>query len=88
MEERPHRELHRNSRKIAAPGESPPVQQVDQLMTVKEAAVHLRMSASTLYHWIHNGKTKLPFVKISRSVRFVRSELDAWIQKNAKRRMC
>ena len=59
--------------------------QADRVMTVREAAEYLRMSVSTLYHWIQ--KKKIPVVKLSRSDRLLKSDLDAFILANRRGRV-
>jgi excisionase family DNA binding protein len=48
------------------------------LMTVKEASVFLSISVSTLYGWV--WQRKIPFVKVGRALRFVRADLEKFIQ--------
>lgn len=50
------------------------------LLTVKEAANFLAVSASTLYGWVY--LRRIPFVKVGRSLRFELAELQSFIQSN------
>lgn len=50
--------------------------QAESLWTVDEAAAHLRVSKSWMYRQVASGL--VPTVRLGRSVRFRRSELDAW----------
>jgi len=53
----------------------------DKLINIKEAALMLSLSASTLYQWVSAGK--IPHVKLSaRAVRFRLSQIDGIIDKN------
>jgi len=51
-----------------------------KLMTVKEAAVFLAVSTSTLYGWV--WQRRIPFVKVGRALRFEWTELQKFIQAN------
>jgi excisionase family DNA binding protein len=48
-----------------------------ELLTAKEAAVHLGVKETTIWYWLTLGK--LPSVKIGRARRFEKSALDAII---------
>lgn len=56
--------------------------QLDRLLTVEEAAVLLSVSPKTVRNWVYKGQ--IPYIKISRIVRFKRSELDRWIEEGAR----
>jgi len=47
------------------------------LITIDELSAYLRIPKPTLYTWTH--MKKIPFIKIGRSVRFDKAEIDAWI---------
>lgn len=49
----------------------------DRLLTVKEAAAYLGYAEGTIYNKV--GAETIPFVRLGRTVRFRRSELDRWI---------
>lgn len=51
-----------------------------RLMSVKEAALYLAIPPSTLYRRI--WERRVPFVRLGRSVRFDRRDLDALIESN------
>lgn len=55
----------------------------EQLLDEKQAAQHLTVSPGTLAVWRCTGRYSLPFLKIGRMVRYRRSDLDAWIEKQA-----
>ena len=50
----------------------------DQLLTTAEVAEILSVKPGTIRTWVWTGK--IPSVKIGRLRRFLRSELDAWIE--------
>ena len=50
------------------------------LMTVDEAAAYLRLASWTLRHWV--CKKKIPFVRLGRSVRFRRKDLERFVAQN------
>ena len=54
--------------------------QSDYLLTDEEAAKILGVTPGTLQVWRSTGRYKLPFVKVGRNVRYVRSNLIDWIQ--------
>jgi excisionase family DNA binding protein len=73
------------NRKHANRAKSPSVPAPEiQYMTVIEAANYLRLKPQTLYRWAADGK--IPFHKLHRSIRFIKSELDAWVGKQIKPR--
>jgi excisionase family DNA binding protein len=51
-----------------------------RLMTVKEAASYLAVSVATLYTRVSHRE--IPFVKLGRSIRFDRADLDAMIEES------
>ena len=55
--------------------------QVEELMTAKEAAAYLRVHLQTIYQWQLDGK--IPAEKAGRSLRFRKSDLDAWLKGRA-----
>jgi len=50
------------------------------LLTIREAAQYLAVSASTLYGWV--WQRRIPFVKIGRALRFDAQDLAAFIDAN------
>lgn len=48
-----------------------------ELMTVEELAAYTKLSPGTIYNRI--GKGTIPVVRLGRTVRFRRSEIDAWM---------
>jgi len=53
-----------------------------ELYNEAAAALYLGIAARTLALWRSNGAYGLPFVRIGRSVRYSRAELDAFIAKH------
>lgn len=48
----------------------------DEVLDVKGAAAHLKVSHHTVYKWAEKGK--LPCERYGRALRFSRRTLDAW----------
>ena len=54
----------------------------DMLLNVKQVAQYLQLKESTIYSWAQDGK--IPAIKIGRTWRFRRSDLDAWLERHLK----
>jgi len=54
-----------------------------QIMTVEEVATYLRVSERTIYDWAQKGE--LPAGKLGNTWRFLRSEVDQWVNSRLKR---
>ena len=52
----------------------------EELLTPKETAEILRVSIGTLANWRVNQRLWLPFVKLERSVRYRRSDIQAFLE--------
>jgi len=50
------------------------------IMTVKQVADYLQMKESTIYAWTQSRK--IPAIKIGRTWRFWRDDIDAWLKKH------
>lgn len=50
------------------------------LLNESEAAAFLDITIGTLQVWRSTGRYGIPFVKIGRSVRYKRADLEAWIE--------
>jgi excisionase family DNA binding protein len=50
------------------------------LLNVKQVAQYLQLKESTIYSWAQDGK--IPAIKIGRTWRFRRSDLDAWLERH------
>lgn len=53
-----------------------------QLMIAAEVALWLRMRCSTIYMWAATGK--IPSVKMNGAIRFVRSDIEHWINDRSR----
>jgi len=56
----------------------------DELFTTKRAAKYLGFETNTLAVWRSNGRHNLKFVRIGRSVRYRKSELDRFLDEGMK----
>lgn len=54
----------------------------DTLLNVQEVAEFLQMNAATIYGWAQEGK--IPAIKLGRSWRFRRADLEKWLDANSK----
>ena len=54
----------------------------DKLLNVKQVAQYLQLKESTIYSWAQDGK--IPAIKIGRTWRFRRSDLDSWLALHLK----
>lgn len=52
----------------------------DPLLTDPEAAQYLKVKDGTLANWRCTGRRKIPYIRLGRSVRYRRSDLDAYLQ--------
>lgn len=48
-------------------------------LTVNELADYIRVSRHTLYKWLRKGVFPVPFCRLERSLRFLRSDIDVWM---------
>lgn len=56
--------------------------QPEPLLNVQEVADFLRINTATVYGWAQSGQ--LPAIKVGRSWRFRRVDLEAWLDRNRK----
>jgi excisionase family DNA binding protein len=54
----------------------------DTLLNVKQVAQYLQLKESTIYSWAQDGK--IPAIKIGRTWRFRRMDLDSWLERHLK----
>lgn len=54
----------------------------DTLLNVKQVAQYLQLKESTIYSWAQDGK--IPAIKIGRTWRFRRADLDTWLERHLK----
>jgi excisionase family DNA binding protein len=52
------------------------------LLNVKQVAQYLQLKESTIYSWAQDGK--IPAIKIGRTWRFRRTDLDSWLERHLK----
>ena len=53
----------------------------DKLLTRAEAAEYLGLCPQTLAVWAITGRYNLSMIKVGRSVRYRKSDLDAWLER-------
>lgn len=56
-----------------------------ELMTREEAADYLSIQTQTLAVWASNGRYNIPYIRVGRSVRYRRSDLDRWLESRTVR---
>ena len=54
----------------------------ENVLTTEQAAAYLKLSPSTLVLWRQNGEPALPFVRCGRSIRYLRSDLEAFLDQH------
>lgn len=54
----------------------------DDIMTVKELALYLKIAEKTAYRFASEGK--VPGFKVGSAWRFKKSQIDEWIEKQAE----
>lgn len=54
----------------------------DAVLTIDELAEYLKLSKSTLYHFVRDGK--IPGVKVGRHWRFNKAAIDEWMRKGGR----
>jgi excisionase family DNA binding protein len=56
---------------------------MERLMTAKQVSELIEVNPSTVYHWVSEGF--IPYVKLGKCIRFKKSELLRWIDKNYRK---
>jgi excisionase family DNA binding protein len=56
--------------------------QEEPLLTVSELAQLTKIAKSTLYDWVHQGY--IPHLKLGSCVRFRASEVNTWLERQAR----
>ena len=56
---------------------------IDKLLTTAQVAEWLNVSESTIRKWVHYGF--IPYVKIGRCVRFIREDIEKWLQERTEK---
>lgn len=54
----------------------------DEILTVKELAIYLRIAEKTAYRFVAEGK--IPAFKVGSAWRFKKGEIDDWIKRQSK----
>jgi len=54
----------------------------DSLLSVKEVAEFLQVNTTTVYAWAQGGR--MPAIKLGRSWRFRRADLEYWLNRNRR----
>ncbi len=52
----------------------------ERLLSTQDVADVLNVPVATIYSWRHEGKPMPPAVKMGRSLRFRRADVDAWVE--------
>ena len=52
-----------------------------KLLNQRQAAQYLGTTVGTLNSWRHGGKNTLPFIRWGNRIRYRKSDLDAWIER-------
>lgn len=68
----------------AAQGNATSARAADPLLDRPQAAEYLGVTPGTLEVWASTGRYSLPFVKVGRSVKYRKSDLDAWLAKRTR----
>lgn len=55
----------------------------ETLLNVKQVADFLQLKESTIYSWAQDAK--IPAIKIGRTWRFRRSDLDQWLERHLRK---
>ena len=55
------------------------------LLTQQEVAKYLGTTVGTLNVWRHLGRNAIPFVRLGRSIRYRKEDLDTWIDSHVVR---
>jgi excisionase family DNA binding protein len=59
-----------------------PSVQADELLTIAEVAIYLKLSRRTAWRWCKNGQ--LPAVKVGHQWRVARSDLENFVRRRGK----
>ena len=54
----------------------------EKLLNVKQVAEYLQLKESTIYSWAQDSK--IPAIKIGRTWRFRREDLDSWLERHLR----
>src|ERR1700674_1737851 len=73
---------HKQTPTAATAANSSPVSSSSEILTVDEVAALLKVPPSSIYEWTRFRGTQrvpLPHRKVGKYLRFLRSEIDAWL---------
>jgi excisionase family DNA binding protein len=59
---------------------TPSSSQASRWLTTTEAAEYLGLEPGTLCVWRSTGRYSMPYHKVGRAVRYLRDDLDAWLE--------
>lgn len=51
----------------------------DKMMTLEELSDYIKISRSILYKCVREKTLGIPHIKINKAVRFLKSDVDAWV---------
>jgi excisionase family DNA binding protein len=57
------------------------VKPVTELKTHREAAEYLGIAEQTLHNWRATGRVRIPFVRVGRLVKYLRTDLDQFLER-------
>ena len=55
----------------------------DEVMNYRGLSEYLKFAQGTLRHWVMRGE--IPYIKVGRSVRFVKKHIDVWFEGQSKK---
>ncbi len=55
-----------------------------EMMTIKELSKYLDISRAVLYKGVRENSLGIPHIKINKAVRFLKSDVDAWMNVSRK----
>lgn len=56
----------------------------DKVITIEELADYIKVSRPILYKGVRDNTLGIPCIKINKTVRFFKSDVDAWIDMHRK----
>lgn len=60
---------------------------IQPLLSQKEAAAYLGTSVSVLNTWRHHNRHDIPFIRFGRNIKYRQSDLDDWLNKNTQNKV-
>ncbi len=71
----------KNEQADDAAADAPSADEMPEVMTVRQAAEYLQVNEQVLYRYVREGK--VPSVRMGATIRFKRSILDAWLERDS-----